>query len=64
MFPPDTSELTKACNMLRQIYNRKYGRGWREAVAHLKRILDKAADDEANYAGELEVMQSIPPETK
>lgn len=42
MSQPDPPELIKACDMLREIYWREYGRGWRAAVANVKNILEQA----------------------
>ena len=39
-YPPDTPEISTACDMLRGIYWREYGRGWRDAFAYVKRILE------------------------
>jgi len=41
--PADTPELKAAIEMLRQIYWREYGRGWREATAAIKRVLEMTA---------------------
>ncbi len=40
---PDPPELTKGIDMLRTIYWREYGRGWREAVENVKRVLEQHA---------------------
>ena len=42
---PDTPELAKACEMLREIYWREYGRGWRDAVENIKRVLEQPANE-------------------
>ncbi len=41
--PPDTPELEAGCDILREIYWREYGRGWREALESIKRILEQPA---------------------
>lgn len=41
---PDPPELSAACDMLRQIYWREYGRGWREATQRVKEVLEREAE--------------------
>jgi hypothetical protein len=36
---PDPPELARAIDALRQIYWREYGRGWKDAVANIQRVL-------------------------
>lgn len=43
MHPPDPPELANAIGMLRQIYWREYGRGWREANQRVREILEREA---------------------
>lgn len=40
-YRPDPPELARACDMLREIYWREYGRGFREAIANVQRILEQ-----------------------
>lgn len=66
-FPPDTPELTKACNMLREIYNREYGRGWRKAVAYVKCVLEQqplpvSYDDEVTAEHVKAIDEKLAPE--
>ena len=42
---PDTPELARAIDMLRTIYWREYGRGWREAIENVKRVLEQPANE-------------------
>lgn len=44
---PDTPELAAGVDMLRQIYWREYGRGWREAVSKVKEVLERDVPAEA-----------------
>ncbi len=38
---PDPDELRAAIEMLRSIYWREYGRGWKDAVQSVKEILER-----------------------
>lgn len=40
---PDPPELAKACDMLREIYWREYGRGWKAAIDGIKKGLEQQA---------------------
>ena len=42
----DTPELKAAIDMLRAIYWREYGRGWREACLRVKEILEREPNSE------------------
>lgn len=42
-YRPDTPELAVAIDMLRQIYWREYGRGWKEAVQRVRAVLEQEA---------------------
>lgn len=42
---PDTPELAAACDLLREIYWREYGRGWQEAVQKVKDVLEREFTD-------------------
>ena len=42
-YRPDPPELAAAIDMLRQIYWREYGRGWKEAVQRVKVVLEQEA---------------------
>ena len=64
---PDPPELINACNMLREIYWREYGRGWREACAHVKRVLEQQPipvryDDEVTAAQVRAIDEKLKPE--
>lgn len=48
----DVPELEAAFNLLRQIYWREYGRGWREVIAKIRNTAaDSAADGETFDGG-------------
>jgi hypothetical protein len=49
---PDPPELAKAIDTLRTIYWREYGRGWREAVENVKRVLEQHAKQVADGEAE------------
>ena len=63
---PDSPELIKACDMLREIYWREYGRGWREAIAAVQKVLEQPATTEtppdvAGAASELTQQPALAP---
>ena len=60
-FRPDPPELVRACDMLREIYWREYGRGWRDATEHVKRVLESPPADYDNSIAAEQRQDTIKP---